>query len=333
MRESPAECGRVGNYAVLDPSIQERLNGRSLIIEYRETERKKSPLVTKRVRFTSTKGRNAFAKSYDHEMAAIHDSEFDSYFAKYGTIIDKFTSTIREGTLTGQRTLKLDLLREIPRKVEIAFAKTSDGDVVFEMKDIAHKMSDSDSFRAKGNRLVYYKGQNYICGRCSRMEKKQISHNNKCPLLIEDEKKKEEKKKLHEENVEALLIGTSNLRCLDSLNTKAKTLASSGARIGHTATQINHQATENYNTLIIQTGDNNYEPDININARSDENAYYIAKGIANQYVTQQDKELKALEDAVLNGRRIYPFNKVLQIYGGGVPPPFDTLKKFPFLMI
>ena len=28
----------------------------------------------------------------------------------------------------------------------------------------------------------------------------------------------------------------------------------------------------------------------------------------------------------LNGRRIYPFNKGLRIYGGGVPPPFDTLK-------
>ena len=28
----------------------------------------------------------------------------------------------------------------------------------------------------------------------------------------------------------------------------------------------------------------------------------------------------------LNGRRIYPFNKGLRIYEGGVPPPFDTLE-------
>ena len=28
----------------------------------------------------------------------------------------------------------------------------------------------------------------------------------------------------------------------------------------------------------------------------------------------------------INGRRIYPFNKGLRIYEGGVPPPFDTLK-------
>ena len=28
----------------------------------------------------------------------------------------------------------------------------------------------------------------------------------------------------------------------------------------------------------------------------------------------------------LNGRRIYPFNKGLPIYGGGYQPPFDTIK-------
>ena len=28
----------------------------------------------------------------------------------------------------------------------------------------------------------------------------------------------------------------------------------------------------------------------------------------------------------LNGRRIYPFNKGLRIYGGVYHPPFDTLK-------
>ena len=29
-----------------------------------------------------------------------------------------------------------------------------------------------------------------------------------------------------------------------------------------------------------------------------------------------------LNNFVFNGRRIYPFNKGLRIYGGGVPPPF-----------
>ena len=32
----------------------------------------------------------------------------------------------------------------------------------------------------------------------------------------------------------------------------------------------------------------------------------------------------------LNGRRIYPFNKGLQIYGGVYHPPFDTFKKCTF---
>ena len=30
--------------------------------------------------------------------------------------------------------------------------------------------------------------------------------------------------------------------------------------------------------------------------------------------------------SVLNGRRIYPFNMGLRIYGGVYHPPFDTLK-------
>ena len=31
--------------------------------------------------------------------------------------------------------------------------------------------------------------------------------------------------------------------------------------------------------------------------------------------------------STFNGRRIYPFNKGLRIYGGVYHPPFDTLKK------
>ena len=33
-----------------------------------------------------------------------------------------------------------------------------------------------------------------------------------------------------------------------------------------------------------------------------------------------------------NGRRIYPFNKGLRIYGGGVPPPFWHVKKMYFCL-
>ena len=35
----------------------------------------------------------------------------------------------------------------------------------------------------------------------------------------------------------------------------------------------------------------------------------------------------ALIKSRVNGRRIYPFNKGLRIYGGGYHPPFNTLKK------
>ena len=40
-------------------------------------------------------------------------------------------------------------------------------------------------------------------------------------------------------------------------------------------------------------------------------------------VSEKDKKPDYL---TLNGRRIYPFNKGLRIYGGVYHPPFDTLK-------
>ena len=39
---------------------------------------------------------------------------------------------------------------------------------------------------------------------------------------------------------------------------------------------------------------------------------------------------KATRVRIFNGRRIYPFNKGLRIYGGVYHPPFDTLKKCTF---
>ena len=292
---------------VLDPEIYDKLNGRHLTVDFKETERKKAPLISKKVRFTSTRGRNwknpkwvKISKSFNYDMATIKDQEFNTFFARYGTIIEGCTSSVRDGTLTGQRSIKIDIMREIPRKIDIVFASTKEGNVVFEEKEMPYLMDDKDTFRAKGDILIYYDGQNYTCGRCSRNENKPVSHNKKCPLSIEDERKREEKKKQHEENVEVLMIGTSNLRCLDSLNTKARTLASSGARLGHTATQIKNQETERYKTLIIQTGDNNYDPDININALNDENADKNSKELATTYKLQQDKELKMLEQAILD---------------------------------
>ena len=183
------------------------------------------------VMFISTRGRNwkntkwvKIDKSFNYDIATIKDHEFDTFFARYGTIIESCTSSVRDGTLTGQRSIKIDIMREIPRKIDIVFASTKEGNVVFEEKEMPYRMDEKDTFSARGDLLIYYDGQNYTCGRCSRNENKPVSHNRKCPLPIEDERKREEKKKQHEEKMEVLMIGTSNLRCLDSLNTKARTL-------------------------------------------------------------------------------------------------------------
>ena len=38
--------------------------------------------------------------------------------------------------------------------------------------------------------------------------------------------------------------------------------------------------------------------------------------------THQNKAYISFQNGIISGRRIYPFNKGLRIYGGGVPPPF-----------
>ena len=63
------------------------------------------------------------------------------------------------------------------------------------------------------------------------------------------------------------------------------------------------------NVDIAATFDSSYEfPNV-----------FVCDFLSNIYVT-----LKVGESLFqsFNGRRIYPFNKGLRIYGGGVPPPF-----------
>ena len=50
---------------------------------------------------------------------------------------------------------------------------------------------------------------------------------------------------------------------------------------------------------------------------------------ANMGRTMQSK-FQLILNSEINGRRIYPFNKGLRIYGGGVPPPFWHIKNWYF---
>ena len=77
---------------------------------------------------------------------------------------------------------------------------------------------------------------------------------------------------------------------------KRKVLSSSGSRIGHTANQLRHETTESYKYVIVQTGDNNYDPTINIDERNNENGDETAKEQANKYCKQQNDELELLQD-------------------------------------
>ena len=60
-------------------------------------------------------------------MADIQDSEFDEIFSRYGTILIPTKASSRDGILTGQREIRIDLTREIERKIEVIFGTTKDG--------------------------------------------------------------------------------------------------------------------------------------------------------------------------------------------------------------
>ena len=74
---------------------------------------------------------------------------------------------------------------------------------------------------------------------------------------------------------------------------------SSGARIGHTANTIRYETTENYELIAIQTGDNNYDPNIDISTFS--NASQTDREQHDEttnFIVQQDAELNNLEEVI-----------------------------------
>ena len=143
--------------------------------------------------------------------------------------------------------------------------------------------------------LCYYPDQRYRCTKCTRLGIETF-HTAKCPLVIAEQNALEKAKEEHAKTIDTLLIGTSNLRCINQYATNAKVLSSSGSRIGHTANQLRHETTESYKYVIVQTGDNNYDPTINIDERNNENGDETAKEQANKYCKQQNDELELLQD-------------------------------------
>ena len=116
-------------------------------------------------------------------MATIQDEEFDTFFKRYGTIIQNCKPSIKDGIMTGNRSIKIDLHKEIERKVDIIFATGEEGDYVIDASQVG---TDMDEIRARGSIMVYYSDQIYECNRCSRSMMKRVSHNSMCPLRKAD---------------------------------------------------------------------------------------------------------------------------------------------------
>ena len=181
------------NITVLDRTVYDSLTGKSLSAEYATSERKNAKTETKKIPILQlTKKRYQPAKyvkitkSYEYNMADIQDSEFDEIFNKYGTILIPTKAASRDGILTGQREVRIDLTREIERKIEVIFGTTKDGkNYAIETNDnnVQYTCSDSDTIRAKGTLLCYYPDQRYRCRKCTRLGIETF-HVAKCPLVI-----------------------------------------------------------------------------------------------------------------------------------------------------
>ena len=297
------------NLTVLDKAVYENLVGKSISVDYPVSERKNAKIETKKIPLqpiTKKMYQRAryikISKSYDFNMVNIPDCEFDSIFKKYGTIIVPTKAASRDGILTGQRELRVDLTKEIERKIEVIFATTSDGiDYAIEStdNDVKYTCSDTDTIRAKGTLLIYYPDQRYRCTKCSNLGVETF-HTTKCPLKILEDNAFKKAKEEHEQTVDTLMIGTSNLRRINQFATKAKVLSSSGARIGHTANQLRHETTENYKYIVLQTGDNNYDPTINIDERLEDKPDKTLKEQATKYCNQQNNEIEQLTETILD---------------------------------
>ena len=141
----------------------------------------------------------------------------------------------------------------------------------------------------RGEVRITYKDQPFFCRQC------QVHHQSGCPLWKEKDERKEEIKKKKSDETSTLIIGDSNLKLINENAILADVVASSGAKYGHVANQIQSEDLEKYENIIIMAGTNNVP--------SEDESFDIDK-LWSQTTEEIDALLSKVKSPIKNGKKI-----------------------------
>ena len=176
----------------------------------------------------------------DSGLRFARNEDFDRWLEKYVSVItptaaDKDRDT---GFANGRRKAHVDFDKgvHIPRFENLEF------DVV---------LPSGEKKLAKGKVKITYRDQPVSCRACNG------THSGKCPAREKEDTEREAAELKRAPLIKTLMIGDSNLRHVNQQGTSAKVNSSTGAKIGHTANALAFEELEQFDHLVIHSGQNN----------------------------------------------------------------------------
>ena len=211
--------------------------------------------------------------TFDEELIFVTDAEWDYYFSQYGEIKKRTEAISINGIFTGERVLELELSKDhhIEKSVEVK---------IYEMDDEGR---ETETLKASGKIRVKYRGQPYYCKKCA-------TRHTFCEKGKQEREYLENVKRDREPKVNQLILGTSNLRHINETSLAADVICSPGARYGHLANQLATEDLEQYDTVTIVGGCNNFKPSAPTTLEHDANS--------NAWISQLESEILCLEKTV-----------------------------------
>ena len=228
-----------GVYAIKiwDKAKAEKLLNKKFEYYYEETKSNKKVTVTidQKPKFTKyVNPKYVTLMGFNTSPAdQLKNEQIDRILSGFGEIIVPTEDVFAEIFMTGKKKVRIDLNKgkEIPRDLHIQF--------------------DSEAGKTFNITLrSYYKNQPYHCRRCKQ------GHVGDCPEWTKDKMEKEQLEKVKKDNTKTVMIGDSNLRCINERGVMASVTSITGGKIGHMVNQLQYENLDNYENVVLSAGQN-----------------------------------------------------------------------------
>ncbi|MCH2389498.1 MAG: hypothetical protein MK234_02335 [Nitrospinales bacterium] len=227
-----------GIYAIKiwDKSKGEKLLNKKIVYHYDEAKNKKvsvtiqqKPIFKRYVnpKYVTLMGFNASPADQ------IKNDQIDKILETFGEIIVPTEDVYAEIFMTGKKKLRIDLNKgkDIPRDLHIQF--------------------DGESGQAFNISLrSFYKNQPYHCRKCKE------GHTGDCPEWLREKEERDNLEKSKRDKTKTVMIGDSNLRCVNERGVMARVTSITGGKIGHIVNQVQFENLDKIENVVLSAGQN-----------------------------------------------------------------------------